>query len=311
MNEDPLQSYGVWIRRRRKDRNLSIRQVSEATRIDEHYLRALEAGNVALLPEPYMRAFLKTYASYLGLDSEEALRRFEVFLRDQSERLEMVRGTVKEREGRRHQAQAPSPEEDRGERIPAGESRESTTEISRRFGMVLAAAVILLFAAVVYLAVYLTGVTEAPGTDVRPVDRIPAAGLETGQAMEEPSAEVGTVETNRTQAPTAALATAREQLLIAEALDETWMEARADGVLRTSRVIPLGDVVRLAFRDTLELKLGKNRGMRLTLNGEEITDLGPPGMVIRMILTAEGVVLRRLTYPPDTIPPIPLRPACR
>lgn len=304
MSEDPLQSYGAWIRRRRKDRGLSIRQASASTRIDEQYLRALEAGNIALLPEPYMRAFLKTYASYLGLNSEEALRRFEVFLRDQSESLEMIRGAVREREGKRQQAQTAQPGAEQVEGVSPIQSREPVTEISKRSGMILAAAVIIFFAAIIYFAVYFMGRREGSGSVGQTPDRAQAAETDTGRSVEEPAAGIEPERPARPPDVPAATATTMEHLVVAEALEETWMEARADGALQARRVIPVGNVIRFAFRDTLELKLGKNRGMRLTFDGNEITDLGPPGMVMRLVLTAEGVVLRRLTYPPETIPPI-------
>ena len=93
-------------------------------------------------------------------------------------------------------------------------------------------------------------------------------------------------------------------LLTAEALEETWIEARVDGRLTVSRIVPIGNTLTLAFADTLELHLGKNRGMRLILNGEELTDLGPAGMVLHLLVTREGVAERRLTYPQETIPSI-------
>ena len=37
------------------------------------------------------------------------------------------------------------------------------------------------------------------------------------------------------------------------------------------------------FMDTLAVKVGKNHGMRLLFNGEELTDLGPEGMILSFI----------------------------
>lgn len=307
MKEDSLQSYGVWIRSKRKDRGLSIRQVSEATRIDAQYLKALEAGNIALLPEPYMRAFLKTYASYLGLNPAEALRRFEAFLRDQSERLEMVRGSVKEREARHIGTRTVQPGTDWMEVEAPEQAIEPAPEISRRSGMILAAALIVFFAVIVYLAVRFTSGGESSGI-IGPAPDPAAAAVEAEYAAEQPSEQIELETAADPLNVPAEVDTTTGRLLIAEALEETWIEARADGAVVIRRIITEGNSIQVAFRDTLELWLGKNRGMRLILDGEEITDLGPPGMILRLVLTDEGVALRRLTYPPDTIPPILNRP---
>lgn len=54
----------------RKARGLSLRDVERDTRISTKYLEALEEGRLEILPAPvYARAFMRTYAQYLGLDA--------------------------------------------------------------------------------------------------------------------------------------------------------------------------------------------------------------------------------------------------
>ena len=51
-------------------RGLSLLDVERDTRISNRYLRALEEGRLDILPAPvYARAFMRTYAQYLGLDA--------------------------------------------------------------------------------------------------------------------------------------------------------------------------------------------------------------------------------------------------
>ncbi len=300
MGEASLQSYGAWIRKKRKERGLSIRQVSEATRIDEQYLKALEAGNIALLPEPYMRAFLKTYASFLGLDPEEAMHRFEVFLREQSDRLESVRGSVREREVRQARPQAVGPPME--EVDDGAASLPQMPEVSTRFGMLIAAAMLVFFVIVVYLAVLFTG-GDAGSNLTGPT------GVDTTEPLQQPEQAIPSPESAGPVVPVPVTTdTSVRQLFLANAMEETWMEAIADGAAVVSQIVTRGNQVRITFRDSLMLKLGKNRGMRLFLNGEEITDLGSPGRILRLVLTPAGVAHRRLTYPPDSIPDILNRP---
>ena len=53
-------------------RGLTLRDVERDTRISSRYLQALEEGRLNVLPAPvYARAFMRTYAQYLGLNAPE------------------------------------------------------------------------------------------------------------------------------------------------------------------------------------------------------------------------------------------------
>ncbi len=68
---------GDSLRRARAERGLGFDAVSDATKIRVRYLRALEAEDWSALPAPaYARGFLRTYASYLGLDADALVEEF-------------------------------------------------------------------------------------------------------------------------------------------------------------------------------------------------------------------------------------------
>jgi transcriptional regulator with XRE-family HTH domain len=52
---------------RRKELNLSLEDVSEHTKIRPHIIEEIENGNLDVLPSVYMKAFLKTYCSFLKI----------------------------------------------------------------------------------------------------------------------------------------------------------------------------------------------------------------------------------------------------
>ena len=62
---------GSTLRDARNRRKIDLSEVEEATKIRIRFLRALENEDWDVLPgDIYTRAFIKTYASYLGLDGE-------------------------------------------------------------------------------------------------------------------------------------------------------------------------------------------------------------------------------------------------
>lgn len=67
---------GQWLRSAREAKDLSLTQVEESTRIRQKYLAALESGDWEELPGDVAgRGFLRNYATFLGLDPNDALAR--------------------------------------------------------------------------------------------------------------------------------------------------------------------------------------------------------------------------------------------
>jgi cytoskeleton protein RodZ len=65
------EAIGQQLKELRESKSISLEQVSQATRIRLHYLKAIEAGNYSALPSAAQaRGFLRSYAAYLNLDSE-------------------------------------------------------------------------------------------------------------------------------------------------------------------------------------------------------------------------------------------------
>lgn len=66
------------LRAAREEKGLAIEQVAEATRIPLAYLEALEEGSFAEFSSPlHARGFLRNYALFLNLDSEEILAAYD------------------------------------------------------------------------------------------------------------------------------------------------------------------------------------------------------------------------------------------
>jgi len=64
------EAFGKALSEARNARGLTLHDVERDTRISQKYLKALEEGDLTVLPAPvYARAFTRTYAQYLGLNA--------------------------------------------------------------------------------------------------------------------------------------------------------------------------------------------------------------------------------------------------
>ncbi|MEX5216111.1 MAG: helix-turn-helix domain-containing protein, partial [Nitrospiraceae bacterium] len=72
-----MDSIGDFFRQVRETKGLTVDEVASKTRIRADFVRAIEEGNYARLPDQvFARGFVRSYARSLGLDEEDALQRF-------------------------------------------------------------------------------------------------------------------------------------------------------------------------------------------------------------------------------------------
>lgn len=77
MADDDLQALGVLLRQTREAHALSLEEVEEQTRIRVKFLRALEGGDISVLPSAaHAKGFLRNYAQFLRLDANAIVNQF-------------------------------------------------------------------------------------------------------------------------------------------------------------------------------------------------------------------------------------------
>lgn len=61
----------------REENNISLQQMFQKSKIDIKFLQAIENGNFDILPEPYIRAFIKHYAQIVQLDPIAIIKKYD------------------------------------------------------------------------------------------------------------------------------------------------------------------------------------------------------------------------------------------
>ena len=72
-----LASFGEELRREREIRGISLKVIADATKISKRFLEAIERNDHRTLPAPvFTRGFVREYAKYLGLNTDEIVNRY-------------------------------------------------------------------------------------------------------------------------------------------------------------------------------------------------------------------------------------------
>ncbi len=146
---------GATLREARNRRKVDLSEVEAATRIRIRYLRAIESEDWDVLPgDVYVRSFIRTYSSYLGLDGERLADDY-----------------------RRSVAAAPA-----GADAAAAIRRPAAPRSQARGRVVAAAVVVALIGLIVGIGLF-TGDEEDPAVTV---DREPSGVVEADEPVEAP-----------------------------------------------------------------------------------------------------------------------------
>lgn len=80
-----MESPGEHLKREREHRGVSLQKIFESTRVPLKYLEAIEADRVEGLPQPaFVKGYIRNYCKVLGLDENDAVLRYEVWLADRN-----------------------------------------------------------------------------------------------------------------------------------------------------------------------------------------------------------------------------------
>lgn len=71
-----LQSFGEQLKVQREKKQLPLPAISAATRINLKFLIAIEQGQFSILPQAYIRAFLREYAAAIDLTPDEVVQQY-------------------------------------------------------------------------------------------------------------------------------------------------------------------------------------------------------------------------------------------
>ena len=64
----------------RVSKEISLEDLESKTKINIKYLKAIEEGDFNVLPSPYLRLFIRAYATEIGGDADRALDQLDSFV---------------------------------------------------------------------------------------------------------------------------------------------------------------------------------------------------------------------------------------
>ncbi len=250
----------------RLEKKISLEEISAESRINIKFLEAIDRGDLDILPQPYIRAFLREYARRVGFDEQDLMRRYD-----------------------EHKGQQKS------EPFPVSAGVEETVQLSPVDPVVsrpilqpaqirlisLSLILIGVVALLVYFVALRNGDSDSAEIAARPFQEV-IRELEE-EAEERPIAVIDSPESMQQQYP--------DSLVLGIAASDTvWLTILIDNIDQREYILRPNNRMQWRAANQFLLTVGNAGGISLQLNGDSLGVLGRQGEVVRNLnITRNGL----------------------
>lgn len=272
-----MQGIGKILKKTREEREITLEEVAEATKIRSKYLRALEEEQFDMLPgDVYARGFATAYLKYLGIRENPDV--VEIMQPKQKELEETVEKT--EEESKPTQKAIPNKHVRRKKRETAFEEVPLTK--NAKLILLLSAVAILMLFAIQWIY---TSQMAAENPPEDPVQQKETQQEKEPEVSQEPAIPSKPVE------PTYNGLEMRLEILDTnpDKTDQCWMEITVDGK-KTQLTLSEGQIQEIQANETIQLNLGNAGVVKVTLNGQDFGVMGNQGQVVKKEFQLEDFV---------------------
>ena len=275
-----MERLGVWLRRARDAKGVSLQDAADVTRIRLRFLDMLEAGSFSGFPggEMQARGFLRIYARYLSLSPDDALARYDAEVYGVTYVLPASDVVRQEQPARQPGASPPtssSGQEPAGKPAshapspaappapvvaPARRRPRGPLEMIWVGGVVMAAICVLAFVAWMFLGRDSDGRAAPPST----VAPSPTSEAETLSAL---------VSAGQSVTPTLGLTTQGAVSVSLEATEHVWVRVVRDGETVFEDMMARGQLATWRGQDMVTVEAGDGAALLVSVNGDVVGEL--------------------------------------
>ena len=260
------------LRAERERQRRTLRDLSAQTKIREPFLAAIERGDFDVLPQVYVRSFVKTYAAALGVPEAHVAPML-------AEALERERHDDAPSTHRRQAARESGTQQERGQgsdSAPLPASRSSTER--RSMGLKLDRSVLDL------MRTLPLWIWVAAGTVV--------VAIVIGLVISGDDDESATASGPSTVVDVEATAAVRDSMILrAEVQDSAWITITADGKTSYQAILLPGTSAQWSAMERFEISMGNAGGVVFYRNEERLDPFAAPKQSVRKVVVTRTTVV--------------------
>ena len=271
----------------RLEKEIDLEKIHKRTKISLSALNAIEQGKFDQLSHTYVRLFLKAYSLEIGVDPDETLEEFEVFIGNKtvSKDTKIDDNPIKSSKILFSSIKDENQQKIDGKKAPLVKkpSLSIRTDITKSIFIILT----LIFAIYIILSINEEVEAKKPKEFVSDFEEEgPISDLtlennyvkisETKQALKATSPFSITLTTDR----------------------RLWYEIKSDDLVKSEQVLPIGDNHLHRFKNKINIKFNQTLGLNLYLNENNLSLLESGIYPVRLIISIPDKTVSILQYSP-------------
>ena len=259
---------------KRESLGISVNEIYEKTRIDKKYIEEMEKGNFAIMPDVYMRAFIRKYADVINCNAEETIKRYEAA--SKGENFEETELSNNSKISVPHVRDIDSFEEN-----PSNNEKEG-----KKFNPILAIifALIFIIAGILYFTVL-----NPNSSEIIIEPKVEDIIEQQNGAQETSRFEVMANEVEGKPSIEASNSKNDSLTLKINALDSSWFRIQIDNTKKDEFILAPKRSKTLFAKAQIDLLIGNAGGIEFILNGKKLEFDGKKGEIRNVIVDLQGI----------------------
>jgi len=282
-----LKEFYVNLKEKREEKGISLEDIERKTCLSIAYLKAIEEGNLELLPHGYERIYLRRYAREIGLDPEEVIRDYD-----------LLTGRLTSKVSQTVKSERPSPEVKSTSSSPASRQKRNFSlklpspllnlpsgSAYRFFWMSI---IIIIVVAAGYIT-YQQYIFEKKNRPLEIKEITISDLIENYQRLD-------SALTPQLSGNTVVQSTRKPQVIVQmSALERTWVREIRDDKDTTEYIMTPGLKRHVEAVEHVQFLLGRADGVQIVVNGDSLGRLGEANQVVtNLLLGKEGIITKRI-----------------
>lgn len=265
-----MESVFAALKSAREAKRLSLADIADGTLINVDFLAAIEQGKTDILPQTYVRAFMREYASFVGLDPSEIMKRYD----------EMQKPRDPERPPVPREVQAPVTVA-----TPAPQPRQAPEQRKPINPQSAKLAILGILSVVLGITLWNLLSSESPVATETSFDAV----IKDNEARE----GVDSIRAARAALTRGTKAPVDSLTLRAVTTDTVWMQLAIDAAAPREYLLRPNARISWKAKEQFVLTVGKPTAVEFTLNQKPLGTLGKRGSVIRNMTITRDLLAKK------------------
>ena len=271
----------------RLEKEIDLEKIHKRTKISLSALNAIEKGKFDQLSYTYVRLFLKAYSLEIGVDPDETLEEFEVFIGNKtgSKDIKIEDKPIKSSKILFSSIKDENQQKIDGKKAPLVNkpSLSIRTDITKSIFIILT----LIFAIYIILSINEEVEAKKPKEFVSDFEE---EGPISDLTLENNYVKISeTKQALKTTSPFSITLTTDRRL---------WYEIKSDDLVKSEQVLPIGDNHLHRFKNKINIKFNQTLGLNLYLNKNNLSVLKSGIYPVRLIISIPDKTVSILQYSP-------------